>query len=195
MEFASLVCIAHNARLPEARLTDLGNGGRKATVFLPFLTATIASSFLQRYSHHSAREEGSAEPESCTCLKAFKSAEDRLHGCDNLPAGPVSSSVPRDDTNCPVSGRTATWALISNLPGMHCLTTDPFLLNPLERKILHNFKPAPFSSKQRADSGRQEKVIGLLTVGGILLLKNLFPLPSGAFLTLCGSQHACDSET
>ena len=53
----------HSGRLPEARLTHLGGGGRKATLFLPFLTATFDFSFLQRYSHPSTSDEGSAEPE------------------------------------------------------------------------------------------------------------------------------------
>lgn len=77
LEFPLSSCVAHSGRLPEARLTDPADGGRKATVVLPFLTATAGSSFLQHSPHHSRSDEGSTEPESCTCLRAFKPAENR----------------------------------------------------------------------------------------------------------------------
>lgn len=70
--------------LPEARLTHLGAGGGKPTLFLSFLTATADSLLLHHCSHLSTSEKGSTEPQSCTCLGAFKSAENGLRGGDIL---------------------------------------------------------------------------------------------------------------
>lgn len=67
-----------------------------------------------------------------------------------------------------------------------------FVLTSLERKMLPNFEAAPQS---KGLTGRQEKVMGLLMVGGSFCLKTFFCCQSGACLTPRDSQHTCDSDS
>lgn len=86
LELPSLACTARSGTVPAARLTHPRNGGRKAAVFLPFLTATVESPSLHHYSYHSAGDEGPAEPELYRSRSIRSSREQTQGMTSQLPA-------------------------------------------------------------------------------------------------------------